>query len=187
MKCRIAATIAFVLFFGAASAGAETFTPKPNMVFDLEPIAPEGSFSTWTATDLKGLNALRTRAAFGWFGRDPKWAPGFKIALRSGPQEVMLSVGGQAGRPMTISLETVRSQKLLGSEEFKLAPDSNDEIELQIYWSDSGEVTAIVGKEGGRDAETHKAKLERPPEDLSVYVSTASVRLVPFRLGVGSP
>lgn len=96
-----------------SSAFAAQFKAAPNMTFDMEPIAPEGSFSTWTVTDLHGLNAVHTRAAFLWFGRDPKWAPGFKVMLESRKEEVMLAIGGQEGRAMQISLETWQKQKLI--------------------------------------------------------------------------
>lgn len=187
MKAYLAALVAVLVVCGAARVRAASFTPAPNMTFDMQPVAPEGSFSSWEATDIRGLSALRTRAAFQGFGRDPKWSPGFKFSLRSGKEEIMLSVGGQEGRPMAISLETVRGPAATHTEEFRLVASSDDEIEVELYWSPDGTITAAVSGEHGKDREVHTAKLPGAPTKLAIYVSTATVRLVPLQLGTGAP
>lgn len=168
-------------------AHADSFKSAPNMSFMFVASSKEAYFSTWEVRDLKGLNALRARAKFEWFGADPKWLPGWKIDLAAGEERLMLAAGGREGDPTQLSLQLWRDKSLVREEFFELRPKSSNAIDVSIHWTPEGVVTAEIGRRGTRLTERRTAKLSSQPQRLGVHVSTAGVSFEPLELGTGEP
>lgn len=170
----------------AAPAAAATFTPAPNLTFDLKPSTKEGYFSAWTTSDLKGLNALRTRVVFAWFGKDPKWWPSYKIGFESANERVFFSVGARDGQKLRIRLEVWQEKVLMQTQDFKLDVDSRAPLDVEAYWTEDGVITVSAAPVDGK-RERYRAKLTAPLKELGLSVSTAGVDFAPFQLGAGTP
>lgn len=183
MKSRIAwAVVAAALACAPAARAAEgAFKPAPNATHLIDLDTRQGAYSSWSVTDLAGVDAVRATMTVKLLGDHPRWAPAYGLEVGDGEESVRVQILSVDRK--TLKLFIVR---LEGSQEWEQHPDAeialDQPVEVAFDWTPDGKVAVVVHPQG-RPALRREFRLRAAPTKVEASASTGELALTPLRLG----